>query len=147
MKTDFLYNFITRHHYAVLSTVSPNCLPESALVGFAVAPDLKLICDTVSTSRKYKNLIQNQYVSLVIGWENEQTVQYEGRVIFQSGNEFNKMLRIYFQVFPEGKERSENWKDIAYFIIVPEWIRFSDFNYPQKIEEIDFLQHKINTTN
>jgi uncharacterized pyridoxamine 5'-phosphate oxidase family protein len=112
-----------------------------------VAPDLKLIFDTVSSSRKYKNLIQNQYVSLVIGWENEQTVQYEGRVIFQSGYEFNKMLGLYFQVFPEGKERSENWKDIAYFVIVPEWIRYSDFNGPLKIEEVDFLHHKINTTN
>jgi uncharacterized pyridoxamine 5'-phosphate oxidase family protein len=147
MNTEFLYNFISRHRYAVLSTVSSMGFPESALIGFAVAPDLKLIFDTVSTSRKYPNLIQNHSVSLVIGWENEQTVQYEGKVIFQAGNEFNKMLRLYFQTFPKGKERHENWKDIAYFVIVPEWIRYCDLNDPQTIEEIDFLTYKLKNIN
>jgi len=37
--------FITRYHYAVLSTVSPNCLPESALVDLPWTRS-ELICDT-----------------------------------------------------------------------------------------------------
>jgi uncharacterized pyridoxamine 5'-phosphate oxidase family protein len=143
MKTDFLYNYISKHRYATLCTVTPEGHPEAALIGFAVAPDLRLIFDTVSTSRKYINLIRNNSVALVIGWEDEQTVQYEGRVIFQAGNEFNKMLKLYFQVFPDGKERHENWNDIVYFVIVPEWIRYSDFKDPLTIEETDFLPNKI----
>ena len=146
MKTDLLYKFISKHRYAVLSTVASDGSPESALVGFAVAPDLRIIFDTVSTSRKYKNLNLNHSVALVIGWDNEQTVQYEGRVVFQAGNEFNKMLKLYFRVFPDGKQRYEKWNDIAYFVVVPEWIRYSDFNDPPVIEETDFLPKKLKTS-
>jgi uncharacterized pyridoxamine 5'-phosphate oxidase family protein len=143
MTTDFLYDFISRHRYAVMSSVSEEGNPESALVGFAVAPDLKIIFDTVFTSRKYKNLIQNSSIAMVIGWENEQTVQYEGRVIFQAGNEFNKMKKLYLKVYPEGREPREKWKDIAYFVVVPDWIRYSDYNEPQRIEEMNFLSDKL----
>jgi uncharacterized pyridoxamine 5'-phosphate oxidase family protein len=144
MRTEFLYNFISKHRYAVLSTVSSEGMPEAALVGFAVAPDLRLIIDTIRTSRKFTNLTQNRSVALVIGWDNEQTVQYEGRVIFQAGKEFNKMLELYLKAFPDAKERPEAWKDIAHFIVVPDWIRYSDYNDPPLIEETDFLPYKLN---
>ncbi len=145
MTTDFLYSFISEHRYAVLSTISEAGTPESALIYFAVAPDLRLIFDTVNTTRKYRNLLRNQSVSLVIGWDDEKTLQYEGRVIFQSGKEFKKMLDIYYQVFPEGRDRKKNWKDIAHFVIVPEWIRYSDFNIPPTFEERDFLQNRLSS--
>jgi uncharacterized pyridoxamine 5'-phosphate oxidase family protein len=143
MKKDFLYDFISKHRYAVLSTVTTDGNPEAALVGFAVSPDLRLIIDTVRTSRKFSNLAQNSSVALVIGWENERTLQYEGRVIFQAGKEFNRMLELYLKAFPMAKEREKYWKDIAHFIVVPEWIRYSDFNEPPVIEEADFLTTKI----
>jgi uncharacterized pyridoxamine 5'-phosphate oxidase family protein len=143
MKKEFLYDFISKHRYAILSTVSSEGNPEAALVGFAVAPDLRLIIDTVRTSRKFKNLSQNSTIALVIGWENEQTLQYEGRVVFQAGKEFNKMLELYLEAFPDAKLREKYWKDIAHFIVVPEWIRYSDFNDPPTIEETDFLPYKL----
>jgi len=142
MDKEFLYNFITKHRFAVLSTVSADGNPEAALVGFAVAPDLRLIIDTVRTSRKFANLRTNSTVALVIGWENEQTLQYEGRVIFQAGREFNKMMDLYLKAFPDAKKREQYWKDIAHFIVVPDWIRYSDFNDPPRIEELDFLTIK-----
>jgi len=143
MKKEFLYKFLSAHKYAVLSTVNTEGIPESALIGFAVAPDLRIVFDTVSSSRKYKNLIQNHSVSLVIGWDNEQTIQYEGRVIFQAGKDFNKMVDFYLRVFPEGLERKNKCKDIAHFVVVPDWIRYSDFNDPVTIEELDFLSNKL----
>ena len=142
MKREFLYDFISKHRYAVLSTVDPEGNPEAALVGFAVAPDLKLIFDTVGSSRKYRNLKYNSSIALVIGWENEQTVQYEGRVITQAGKEFNTMMDLYLKVFADGRERFEKWKDVEYFVVVPDWIRYSDFNDPPVIEEMDFLSGK-----
>jgi uncharacterized pyridoxamine 5'-phosphate oxidase family protein len=142
MKKDDLYKFISSHRYAVLSTVSSDGNPEAALVGFAVSPDLRLIIDTVRTSRKFTNLSANRTVALVIGWENEQTLQYEGRVVFQAGKEFSKMLELYLKAFPDAKKREKYWKDLAHFIVVPEWIRYSDFNEPPSIEEIDFLNGK-----
>lgn len=146
MKTEFLYNFISKRRYAVLSTVTAKGKPECALVGFAVAPDLRLIFDTVSTSRKFKNLSQNGSIAFVIGWDNEQTVQYEGRVVVPEGEELESMLELYFKVFPEGKERKMNWKDITYFVVMPEWIRYSEFTVPPIIEETDLTNVKLEPT-
>jgi uncharacterized pyridoxamine 5'-phosphate oxidase family protein len=137
MTTEFVYNFISKNKYAVLSTVTKDGVPEAALVGFAISEDLQIVFDTVSTSRKYQNLIINPAIAFVIGWENEQTMQYEGVAKIPGEIELNKLLEIYFKVFPDGRERRETWKDIVYFSVKPKWIRFSDFNN-QQIEELNF---------
>jgi uncharacterized pyridoxamine 5'-phosphate oxidase family protein len=138
MNTEYLYNFISKQRYAVVASVTSKGDPQAALVGFAVAPDLKLIFDTVSTSRKYKNLTQNGAIALVIGWDAEQTIQYEGRVKIVEGNELDSMLEVYFNAFPDARDRKENWKDITYFVVMPQWIRYSEFKIPPIIEETDF---------
>ena len=137
MTKEFLYEFISKHKYGVLSSVTPDNKPEAAYVGFAVTPDLKLIFDTVSTSRKYNNLVNNSSIAFVIGWNNEQTVKNEGTAKIPSPDEIDELLETYFKVFPDGKFRKENWKDIAYFCVEPKWIRYSDFNI-HLIEEIKF---------
>src|SRR6478736_387842 len=113
MTKGFLYNFISKHKLAVLATSSEN-KPEAALVGFAITPDLEIIFDTVTTSRKYKNLLKNPAISFVIGWTNEQTVQYEGVARIPSDKELENLLPHYFKVFPDGIDRKENWKDLVY---------------------------------
>ncbi|HEY1871244.1 MAG TPA: pyridoxamine 5'-phosphate oxidase family protein [Chitinophagaceae bacterium] len=138
MTTTFLYDFISKYKYAVLSTVTVDNFPESAYVGFAVTRDLKIIFDTVSTSRKYLNLNNNPSISFVIGWDNYQTIQYEGTAKIPTTTELDDLLQTYFNVFPDGIERKENWKDLVYFCVEPKWIRYSDFNIPQKIEEKTF---------
>ncbi len=67
MTTKFLYEFISKSKYAVLATVIPANLPEAALAGIAETQDVKIIFDTVSTSKKYKNLIKNPFIAFVIG--------------------------------------------------------------------------------
>ena len=138
MTTEFLYKYIIEHKYAVLSTVTKENLPEAALVGIAVTEDLKIIFDTVTTSRKFQNLNDNPAIAFVIGWDDEQTVQYEGIARIPSESELDELLKTYFDVFPEGVERKENWKDIAYFCVEPKWIRYSNFNQPGRIEELEF---------
>ena len=138
MTTEFLYHFISKHKYAVISTVSNGQYPESALIGIGVTPDLTIIFDTVSTTRKYQNLIENPSVAFVIGWDNEQTLQYEGIARVPTESEMDELLSVYFDAFRDGKDRKENWMDIAYFCVEPKWIRYSDFNDPQKIEETIF---------
>lgn len=128
MTKEFLYNFIRQHKYAVLSTVSQNNMPESAVVGFVVTPDLKLFFDTVSDSRKYKNLTLNSNISFVIGWDNSLTLQYEGIAKIPNHKELDNLLQTYLEVFPDGIDRKKNWKNIAYFCVEPKWIRYSDFN-------------------
>jgi uncharacterized pyridoxamine 5'-phosphate oxidase family protein len=137
MTIKFLYDFISKNKHAVLSTVTKDASPEAALIGFAVTEDLQIIFDTVNTSRKYQNLITNPAIAFVIGWHNEQTIQYEGVAKIPGATELDKLLEIYFKVFPDGRERKETWKNIAYFSVDPKWIRYSDFNN-QQIEEFNF---------
>ncbi len=139
MTTDFLYDFIRQHKFGVLSTISPENTPQSAYLGIAVTPDLKIIFDTVTDSRKYGNILLNPNISFVIGWDNERTVQYEGLAKIPEKNELQGLLQTYFKAFPDGVFRKENWKNITYICVEPKWIRYSDFNDTTlTIEEVKF---------
>lgn len=135
LSNEFLYDFISQNKHAVVSTVAQNGKPESALVGIAATPELVLIFDTVTSSRKYVNLMQNPNIALVIGWDHERTIQYEGTIFQPDTAQLTQLQEVYFSVFPDGRERLKSWKDIAYFCIQPKWIRYSDFNAPSIIKE------------
>ncbi len=73
-----VYSFMRRCRYGVVSSMSEEGHPQSALVGIAVTEELEIVFDTLNSSRKYRNLIQRPSCSLVVGWDGEQTIQYEG---------------------------------------------------------------------
>jgi hypothetical protein len=112
--------------------------PQSALIGIAVSPKLEIIFDTVKSSRKYPNLIGNPRCSLVIGWENEQTLQYEGIAGEPTGEELSRCQKIYFATWPDGPARL-GWPGLTHFVVRPTWLRYSDFNQsPPQISELTF---------
>jgi hypothetical protein len=129
--------FIARHKYGVLSSLGPQGEPQSALVGIAVSPELELLFDTVDSSRKFANLRRDPRASFVVGWENEQTLQYEGVADFPEGESLAQLKRIYFAAWPDGPLR-QSWKGITYVRIHPRWLRFSSYLDPQLIEEMTF---------
>ncbi len=138
MNESDLYDFIARSRLAVLSTSAKTGSPQSALVGIAVTPTLEIIFDTVKSSRKYPNLIARPSCSFVIGWAGEQTVQYEGEAVEPSGPELQRYQDIYFRTWPDGPSRA-SWPAIAYFVIRPTWIRYSDFDQnPPVVQEFLF---------
>jgi pyridoxine/pyridoxamine 5'-phosphate oxidase len=133
-----LFAFMKRYRYAVVSSISANGMPQSALVGMAVTPELEIIFDTVSSSRKYRNLIARPSCSAVVGWDGEQTVQFEGAAVEPKGWELQRYQEAYFATWPDGRVRM-NWAGIAYFVLRPGWVRFSDFGRnPAVIEETTF---------
>ena len=133
-----LVSFIERHRLGVLGTIGGANRPQSALVGIAVTPDLELIFDTVSGSRKYPNLISRPACSFVIGCSNEQTIQYEGEARLLELPELAHYQEIYFKAFPDGPARL-SWPGIVYFAVRPLWIRYSDFDQtPPFIREFTF---------
>jgi pyridoxine/pyridoxamine 5'-phosphate oxidase len=138
MTKEFLYDFIKPHTLAVISTLSMDNKPEAALVGFAISKDLEIVFDTVKTSRKYQNLLQNPAVAVVIGWDNETTVQYEGVATELTEPEADHYKEIYFKVYPDGRERAVTWPHIVHFKISPKWIRYSNFNDLMVVEEMSF---------
>ena len=119
MTKDFLYRFIKTKTLGVISTLSTNNKPESALIGLGVTESLEIIFDTVTTSRKYLNLIKNPFVAMVIGWDNETTLQLEGVASELSKTGDEKYKEAYFETYPDGRQRAETWPDIVHFKITP----------------------------
>jgi hypothetical protein len=129
-----LHAFLTRHRYGVVSSISRNGVPQSALVGVATTPDLEIIFDTVKTSRKYPNLIERSSCSFVVG-SGEQTVQFEGIAEELGGSELKRCQEVYFAAWPDGPARM-SWPGMTYFVVRPRWIRYSDYDQsPPLIEE------------
>ena len=108
--------------------------PQSAVVGIATTPELELIFDTVSSSRKYPNLKAHPKCSIVI-WQGEVTLQYEGTAKETSEDRYKEA---YFKKMPDGRDRL-SWPGITYFVVRPIWIRYSDFRASTRvIEEYSF---------
>jgi uncharacterized pyridoxamine 5'-phosphate oxidase family protein len=130
-----LFEFMSQQKLGVLGTVSPEGSPQSSLVGIAVTPELEIIFDTVNTSRKYRNLMRNPACSFAIGWTGETTVQCQGEARAPAGAELAKYQELYFKKWPDGPARL-TWPGIAYFVVRPTWIRYSDFDQqPPLIQE------------
>lgn len=136
---ELICQFIARQKLGVVSTVSPDNKPEAALVGIAVSENLEIIFDTVKASRKYQNILRSPNVALVIGWDEEITVQYEGMAeVLGNDNEANRFKEIYYQAYPDGRERAATWPGLVHVRITPKWIRYSNFNEPLLIGELTF---------
>jgi pyridoxine/pyridoxamine 5'-phosphate oxidase len=130
-----IYTFLRQHKLAVLATTSKEGQPQAALIGFAVTPELEIVFDTVRISRKYANLVAHPQIALVIGWENETTVQYEG-VATEITDKHPAIYReTYFSTWPDGKDRAAGWPDLTHFVIKPEWVRYCNYNEPTLIRE------------
>ena len=131
-----IYAFMKKHRYGVVSSISRDGSPQSALVGIATSRGLEIIFDTVKSSRKYPNLIERPHCSFVIGWSGEQTLQYEGIAEEPKGAALQRYQEVYFSVWPDGLARL-SWPGIAYFVVHPRWIRYSDFDQsPPLIREL-----------
>jgi pyridoxine/pyridoxamine 5'-phosphate oxidase len=70
-----LLAFIRRHRYAVQASTHDSGAPQAAVIGIAISDELELVFDTLGTSRKARNLRRDPRIALVVGWDEEQTVQ------------------------------------------------------------------------
>jgi pyridoxine/pyridoxamine 5'-phosphate oxidase len=120
-----LVALLRRFRMGVVSTVSAAGQPQAAIVGIAVGDTLELVFDTLSTTRKYANLVREPRVAVVMG-EGELTVQIEGRADVPAGAELARVQDIYFATWPDGRDRAA-WPHITWVRIRPTWIRVSDF--------------------
>ena len=133
-----ILDFIKSCNLAVLSTVTPDGRSESSVLEFGQTDDLELIFDCFETSRKYKNLGTNKNTSVVIGWDGDITVQYEGTAEEVLDEEKKKYQKSYWSKNPKA-ERWAGREGICYFKIIPKWIRYSDLSQkPWKIIELEF---------
>lgn len=120
----------------VLSTISADDIPQSAVVGFAECENYELIVGTSKESRKYKNILNNPNVSVVIGWDNKKTIQYEGLAEEITKDKLPYYQQIHFAKHPDAAEYKDDPSEV-YILIKPRWIRYTDCNnFPWDIEVI-----------
>jgi hypothetical protein len=80
------------------------------------------------------NIATRPEVAFVVGWDDEITVQIEGVARRAQGPELAAAKAAYFAVWPDGRAR-ETWPDIAYIVVAPRWLRYSNFAAgPQVVE-------------
>lgn len=123
-----ILNYLKHEIHAVISTTTPEGNPESALIGYGQTDDLEIIFGTDRRARKYKNIINNRNVSVVIGgWSDYITVQYEGEAEELVAPEVDIYKKMYHEKVPSAEKYANNPTQ-AYFKILPKWIRYSDFS-------------------
>ena len=112
------------------ASVSAGGAPQAAVIGYAVTDRFEMVFDTLDSSRKWQNLRRNNRIALVIGGlvdGEEQTVQFEGIADEPSGEELQRLKRVYYEAYPDGPSRL-SWPGLIYVRVRPTWIRYSDFN-------------------
>ena len=88
---DALYAFMAERPFCVMSTVSTDGKPESAMVGFSHTKTFDVVIGTSSKSRKYANLLQNSKVSITIG-DGGGTVQLDGTAEVLTHDAYTSMI-------------------------------------------------------
>jgi len=121
-----LVTFLRRHRLAVEASVSAGGAPQAAVVGFGVSDACEIVFDTLTSTRKYRNLVADPRIALVIGWDDEVTAQLEGVVDFPTGAELERVRDVYFAAHPGGRDRLA-WPGITHARVRPTWVRYSDF--------------------
>ena len=134
MKLEEVFDIVRRKRLAVVSTVHDSGAPEAALVGFALTERDEVVFDTLGSSRKAVNIVRRPAAALVIGWENDISVQIEGVARRPQGDDLAYAKAAYFREWPDGRGR-ENWPDIAYIVVKPRWMRYANYAGAPVIEE------------
>lgn len=134
MDIEAVFQFVRQKRLAVVSTVHPTGTPESALVGIAVTPNNDIVFDTLSTTRKARNLAARPAAALVVGWDDEISVQIEGVAREPEGDDLEAVKAAYFAVWPDGRSR-EKWPNVTYLAVRPHWLRYSSYSAAPEVVE------------
>src|SRR5687767_2341326 len=128
MDKQTIRDFLHGYDLCVLSTTNAEGKPESALVGFSDNDTYKLLIGTTTSSRKYANIKTNPNISVVIGWNEGISLQYEGVArILQKGQELDSYLENHFTKLPGARKYKDN-PEQCYIITEPRWLRYTDTN-------------------
>ena len=122
--------FLRTQRLGIQASVATTGMPQAAVVGIAISDRFEIVFDTVASSRKAVNLRSHPKSALVIGGltpGDERTVQLEGLADEPSGEELERLKRVYYAVYPDGPSRL-SWPGLIYVRVRPTWARFSDFN-------------------
>ena len=128
-----------KEKFCVLATASKNGKTESAVLGYAVKDDFTILLSTHEGSRKVQNILENNQVSLIVGWSfTEAYVQSDciASIIKKDNQSYADDDQFFFSINPHAAQFKT--PDTIFIAIKPVWIRFTDFSSsPPKVEEIN----------
>lgn len=136
-----ILDFLRLNVLATISTVNPKTLqPESALIAYCELENLEILFLTLVGSRKHENILINNKVALVIGWDinNWETLQYEGFASLVGLKDETKYQKI-FQNKKNTPCREEFFQKSGMKLckITPTWIGLSRFPKGRKPQVIE----------
>jgi hypothetical protein len=77
-------------------------------------------------------------VAVVVGWDDNITVQYEGKARILDPSEHERYREKFLRKQPSAIKHDQK-SDQRYLLITPVWLRYSDFNLdPWLVEELSF---------
>jgi pyridoxine/pyridoxamine 5'-phosphate oxidase len=126
MKLEDAFTIVKSKRFLVVSSVNEAGAPEAALVGFALTESHEFVFDTFGSTRKARNIAARPAVALVVGWDDAISLQIEGEARRPTGDDLAAAKAAYFAVWPDGRVR-ETWPDIAYLVVKPRWLRYSNY--------------------
>lgn len=129
-----LIEFMDARFLCVISTVTEDLQPESAFVGYSSNNQQEVIVGTSNKSRKFKNILQNKSIALVIA-DMTGEVQYEGEVEIITRVDYEKLVvdGNFKQLAGFDKYRDDPTEIVLK--IKPTWIRFIVHGETDKITE------------
>lgn len=136
-RTEFV-DFVRARGLAVVATTGPAGSAQAALVGIAATDDAELVFDSAEDARKIANLRRDPRVTVVIGWNDEVTVQCEGTADLPTGVELARCQNAYFAQYPDGRARAAE-PGIVHVRVRPAWLRHSDF----RLESFGIIETRL----
>lgn len=136
-----LYRFLQAKDSAVVATIGSDGSPQSARVYVVTTPELDLIFYTLQTNRKCLNLRRDPRLSAVIGWDGQQTVQFEGIAEEVDEHGYADIKKVFLAAQPE-RGGMVDWPGLTFFRVKPVWIRFSDYDRSWHVDELTFPENK-----
>ena len=123
MTRDDFIEFVRSTRQGVVATVDAHGAPEAALVGLAVSDAAEVIFDSLTDTRKVRNIRAHPRVALVIGCDGGVSVQVEGVADILAGAERYKYGEIYLSQFPGARALHDEFSIVR---VVPRWSRYYD---------------------
>lgn len=127
--------FLKKNDLGVLATANKKGKTQAAVMAYVFKDNL-LFVFTETTTRKYKNIVENNQVSLIVGgFKDDPTVQIDGTIAELGLDEGGKIKESVLNLHPEWKGYFDS-PNGRWFAIKPSWMRYSDFsaNPPEVLE-------------
>jgi len=126
--------FLHSHKHCVIASINHESKPQSAFVAFSSNDKLEIIVGTSNKSRKYKNIVNDPHVSVVVADESG-GVQYEGVAYEVDNADVAGVMAQDFAQLPGSKKYREDSTQ-TWFHIKPTWIRYVQHGENDIIEEM-----------